>query len=102
MTIAAAASTGLAACAVSIQRRELLLVEKPLLVALLAALVHRLRFGPRPHTAANQSKALAARSIDGNHRVQQEAATDALTDQPQTAAVAFRRPKVDFAGVLDG
>lgn len=81
---------------------RLLFHEKPLLVGLFAALVRHLRFGPRPHRAADQPEAFAMRSIDSNHRMQQEAAADALADQTRIAAAAVRRPKGDFAGVLDG
>jgi hypothetical protein len=84
---------------------RLLVVQKPLLVALcllLTARGHRRRFGPRPQSAADQPEALTARSIDGNHRMQQDAMANPLANQPQTAAMTFRRAKVNFTGILDG
>ena len=53
----------------------------------------------RPDLAGNQPQTGLAVRIQRQHRMQQQAAADALADLPQTALPFGRRPEIELAGV---
>src|ERR1700730_17582072 len=95
VTMAALASSGLAASAVATQRCDSLSDKSRRSCETVAAAL------AGPHLAAQQTEAAAVLGVHRQHRVQQNPAAVAMADLPEPAPAFCSGREVDFAGVLD-